>query len=187
MSKAIERLKRLDKIRKSPDVEGKISTYSSIVSHLTRLTRKDTPFNWSSDAHSSFMLLKHAFSSAPILVHFNPTFPTILETDSSDYAISGILSQPQPDGSLRPVTFHSRMMQPAERNYDIYDKELLAVVDCFRSWRSYLEGATQTTVIISDHRTLEYCTSPPPSSCPSVRLTGLSFSQGSTTSSVIAL
>jgi len=133
-----------------------IHQYSSIVSHLTRLTHKDTPFIWSSDAHSSFTLLKDTFSDAPILIHFNPTFPTILETDSSDYAISGILSQPQPDGSLRPVAFHSRTMQPAERNYDIYDKELLAVVDCFRSWRSYLEGAAQTTVVLSDHRTLEY-------------------------------
>src|SRR5882724_8197643 len=133
-----------------------IHQYSSIVSHLTRLTHKDTPFIWSSNAHSSFTLLKDTFSDAPILIHFNPTLPTILETDSSDYAISGILSQPQPDGSLRPVAFHSRTMQPAERNYDIYDKELLAVVDCFRSWRSYLEGAAQTTVVLSDHRTLEY-------------------------------
>jgi len=108
-----------------------IHQYSSIVSHLTCLTRKDTPFDWSSDTHASFMLLKHAFSSAPILVHFNPTFPTILKTDSSDYAISGILSQPQPDGSLHPVTFHSCTMQPVEQNYNIYDKELLAVVDCF--------------------------------------------------------
>src|SRR5882724_8359963 len=135
-----------------------IHQYSSIVSHLTRLTRKDTPFTWSSNAHSSFTLLKDAFSDAPILIHFNPTFPTILKTDSSNYAISGILSQPQPNGSLRPVTFHSRTMQAVERNYDIYKKELLAVVDCFRSWHSYLKGATQTTVVLSDHHTLEYFT-----------------------------
>ena len=108
-----------------------IHQYSSIVSPLTHLTHKDTPFVWSSNADSAFLLLKIAFSSAPILVHFNPTLPTILETNSSDYTISGILSQPQPDGSLHPVTFHSHTMQLAERNYNIYNKELLTVVDSF--------------------------------------------------------
>ena len=62
-----------------------------------------------------------------MLQHFNPEKEPVIETDSSDYAISGILSQYH-DKVLVPVAFMSRKMNPAERNYEIHDKELLAIV-----------------------------------------------------------
>ena len=70
--------------------------------------------------------LKVRVGSAPILKHFDPTLETILETDPSDYVVSGILSQRHPDpvkpdcrGSLHPVAFLSEKMSPAECNYGI--------------------------------------------------------------------
>ena len=59
---------------------------------------------------------------------------------------------------LHPVAFHSRTMQPAELNYEIYDKELLAIYDAFKHWRSYLEGAAHVILVMSDHKNLEYFT-----------------------------
>jgi hypothetical protein len=69
-----------------------IHRYSDIVVPLTRLTRKGTPWLFSDDCHSAFCLLKDAFTSAPILTHWVPDAPLIVETDASDYTISGIIS-----------------------------------------------------------------------------------------------
>lgn len=119
-----------------------IDEYSGIVVPLTRLTRKDTVFPWTGKCEEAFLKLKEAFSGAPVLAHFNPEFPIIVETDASDYAVSRIISQVDPaDNDICPIAFYSRTMAPAELNYEIYDKELLAIYAAFRQWRCYLEGA----------------------------------------------
>lgn len=82
-----------------------------------------------------------------------------METDASGHAIGAILSQKQSNGDLQPIAFYSRQMITAERNYSILDKELLAVVEAFREWRHYLQGAHQPTQVLTDHRNLEYFTS----------------------------
>ncbi|KAG5716608.1 hypothetical protein E4T56_gene16277 [Termitomyces sp. T112] len=106
-----------------------------------------------------FLLLKKAFTSAPVLHHFNPSLPIVLECDASDYAIAGILSQSNSEGKdLCPVAFYTRSMIPAELNYDIYDKELLAIVEAFRQWRAYLEGSPHCIQVYSDHNNLQYFT-----------------------------
>ena len=106
-----------------------IDAYSRIVRPLTNLTQKDTPFQWSPPQEAAFQQLKSAFQSAPVLAHFDPDHQIIIETDASDFAIGTILSQLQPaDNDIHPIAFHSRTMAPAERNYQIYDKELLAII-----------------------------------------------------------
>ena len=82
----------------------------------------------------------------------------IIETDASDFAIGAILSQRDEEGRLHPVAFHSRKFQPAEINYEIHDQELLAIVDAFKHWRRYCEGATNQVQVFSDHQNLEYFT-----------------------------
>ena len=72
-----------------------------------------------------------AFTTAPILQHFQPSQPPTIEADASDFALGCILSQPSANGDLHPICFYSRMFTPAELNYPIYDKELLAVVAAF--------------------------------------------------------
>ena len=105
-----------------------IANYSEIVVPMNRLTRKDTPFEWGSECQKAFEDLKQAFTTAPVLTHFDPANPIVIETDGSDYAIAAILSQITPsDNDLHPIAFHSRTMVPAELNYEIYDKELLAM------------------------------------------------------------
>ncbi len=66
-----------------------------------------------------------------------------METDASGHAIGGVLSQEQ-DGKWKPIAFLSRMMQPIERNYEIYDKELLAIVEALTKWKQYLLDASET-------------------------------------------
>jgi len=82
----------------------------------------------------------------------------LIETDASDFAIGAVLSQRDDEGRLHPVAFHSRKFQPAEINYEIHDKELLAIVDAFKHWRRYCEGATHQIQVFSDHQNLEYFT-----------------------------
>ena len=63
-----------------------------------------------------------------LLRHFNNKVHCVLETDASDFAIAGVLSQPDEEDVLRPIAFYSRKMIAAELNYEIYDKEMLAIV-----------------------------------------------------------
>ena len=133
-----------------------IQGYSDIVVPLTRLTRKGVPWNFSDDCRKSFLRLKDAFTSAPVLVHWAPDAPITVETDASDYAVAAILSITCPDNEIHPVAFHSRTLTGAELNYDTHDKELLAIFEAFTSWRHYLEGSALPIDVVTDHKNLEY-------------------------------
>jgi len=78
-----------------------------------------------------------------------------METDASDFAIGAVLLQ-QVKGRLHPVAFHSRKMDKAKINYEIHNKEMLAVVSAFKEWRRYLEGARFQIIMYTDHKNLEY-------------------------------
>ena len=133
-----------------------IYNYSNIVVPLTWLTRKDTPWNFSEECRCSFNALKVAFTTAPILTHYQPNAPLVVETDASDYAVAGILSTTCPDGEIRPVAFYSRMLTAPELNYDTHDKELLTIFEAFRSWQHYLEGPAHPINVVTDHKNLVY-------------------------------
>ena len=134
--------------------------FSNVAGPLTNLTRtKDkTPFIWTADCQRSFDNLKERFTTAPILSHYMPGEQVWVETDASDYVVAGILSQMR-DGMLKPVAFFSKKMTPQECNYDIYDKELLAIVKSFEEWKPELSSETdegQPVQVLSDHKNLEY-------------------------------
>ncbi|XP_075180996.1 uncharacterized protein LOC142251834 [Anomaloglossus baeobatrachus] len=134
-----------------------IRNFSEIVRPITLLTKKGQKFVWSTQAQEAFHRLKVCFTSAPILVHPNPALPFIVEVDASDYALGAILSQRTGDKSLlHPCAFFSRRLSPAERNYDIADKELLAIISAFKEWRHHLQGAAQQVIVLTDHRNLEF-------------------------------
>ena len=133
-----------------------IRNYSKKVLPLTQLTHKNQPFIWNSSAAEAFESLKHAFTSAPILIHANQDKPFILEADASDFALGSVLSQPNENGLLYPVAFHSRKFEAAEINYEIHDKELLAIVDSFEHWRHFLEGSPHQIIVYNDHKNLTY-------------------------------
>ena len=133
-----------------------VAGFSKLAQPLTRLMRKDTPWQWGEEEMASFKALKQAFTSAPILIMADLSKPFILECDSSDYATGAVLSQKLDNGEVHPVAFYSKSLNNAERNYDIYDKELLAVVRALGNWRHYLEGGQHSTDIITDHKNLLY-------------------------------
>jgi len=82
-----------------------------------------------------------------------------METDTSEHAIGGVLSQEQ-DGKWKPIAFLSRTMQPAERNYEIYDKELLEIIEALFKWRQYLLDTIEPFKIWMDHENLKYFQKP---------------------------
>lgn len=101
--------------------------------------------------------LKHRFSSAPVLIQPDPTLQFIVEVDASDTGVGAVLSQRSPpDSKLHPCAFFSRKLSPAERNYDVGNRELLAVVLALEEWRHWLEGADQPFIVWTDHRNLTY-------------------------------
>src|SRR5882672_6472984 len=99
---------------------------------MTKLTCKDIKWEWTDPVQAAFDSLKTAFTTAPILCYFDPSKLIILETDASDFAIGAIISQPDSEDKLHPIAFYSYKLQPAEINYEIYDKEILAIVNAFK-------------------------------------------------------
>ena len=103
----------------------------------------------------AFQGVKELFKIGRVLSHPDPAKPFHMECDSSGFAIGGELSQLDNNGVRRPVAFFSKSMQPAERNYEIHDRELLSIIQTFQQWRHYLEGARHTVSVASDHKNLE--------------------------------
>jgi hypothetical protein len=80
------------------------------------------------------LALKQAFTKAPILHHFDPEKPILVETLASDYVSAGIFSQHDKEGKVHPIAYFSKKHTPAECNYEIYDKELFAIIRTFEEW-----------------------------------------------------
>jgi len=133
-----------------------IFNYSDIVIPLTHLTRKNSLWNFDNDCRIAFNTLKQAFTSTPILMYWILDIQLVMETNASDYALAAILSIMTKDNEIHPVAFHSRTFSAPELNYDIHNKELLAIFEAFKIWRHYLEGSTLPIDVITDHKNLEY-------------------------------
>jgi hypothetical protein len=81
-----------------------------------------------------------------------------VETNASDYISAAVLSQYDDDGILHPVAFCSKKHSPAECNYEIYDKELMAIVCTFEEWRPELLSVVNPIHVLSDDKNLQYFT-----------------------------
>lgn len=114
---------------------------------------------WGKEQQDAFNNLKEHLCNPPILVIPNETGAFRVEADSSNYATGGVLLQEQ-DGKWKPVAYQSEALSPAERNYEIYDKEMLAIVNALKEWRQYLLGACHKFEIWSDHMNLIYFKAP---------------------------
>ncbi len=105
---------------------------------------KAKSLSWNPIATKAFNTLKKAFTSALLLVHPNPELPFIVEVDASTTGVGAVLSQQQgTPPRLHPCAFFSRKLSPAEKNYDIANRELLAIKLALEEWRHWLEGAAQ--------------------------------------------
>jgi len=117
-----------------------VKGYSKVVEPLTQLTRKGQPFKWEPKQQESFDGLKTSFTTAPILRRFDHDRDIVVETDASDFVSTAVLSQYDDEGTLHPVAFFSKKHSPAECNYEIHDKELMAIVQAFEEWRAELQS-----------------------------------------------
>ena len=116
------------------------------------MTKNDLDFHWLSDEQSAFNTLRMKITSAPILALPNNSKPFCIEADSSYFATGAVLSQQGSDNDKwHPVEFLSKSLSPVERNHEIYDKEILAIVRALEEWRHFVEGVEHQVEIWTDH------------------------------------
>ena len=135
-----------------------IKDFSKIAQLLHDLSKKGAPWVWDEAKKKAFEKLKSAFTTNPTLEFFDHNKKTVLETDASDWASGGILPQYDEQGKLHPVAYFSAKHSAQECNYEIYNKELLAIIKALEEWRPELQGAQQEFDIVTDHKNLEYFT-----------------------------
>jgi RNase H-like domain found in reverse transcriptase/Reverse transcriptase (RNA-dependent DNA polymerase)/Integrase zinc binding domain len=133
-----------------------IRDYGRVAAPLTQLTRKDQVFQFDQDCVRAFEQLRTALIHAPLLAHFDVDRHCLIETDASDMVVAAVFSQLGLDGEYHPVAYFSKSMAPAEMNYPIHDKEMLAIVRAFEHWRSELQGTGHPVEVLTDHKALEY-------------------------------
>jgi transposase InsO family protein len=131
-----------------------IPHFSTVVKPLNVLTEKNHVFEWKEPQQRAFDLLKSAIRSDVVLMIPQEGHSFRLESDASDYAAGAVLHQII-DGVARPIGFFSKTFVEAERNYMIYDKELLAIMLALDHWRHHLMGLNGFE-IWTDHKNLEY-------------------------------
>ena len=133
-----------------------IRGFSKIAKPLHDLAKKDFKFKWTTECQQAFENLKERVTETPVLLHYNPEKQSYVECDTSDWTTRGVLSQKDDEGVLHPVAFFSKTLNPAECNYEIYDKELLAIIRCFEAWKPELEDTENPIQVLTDHKALEY-------------------------------
>ena len=134
-----------------------VRNFSTTAAPLTALTKgKGSKVMWGTDAEGAFLELKLCFTSAPFLILPDPYKPFIVEVDASDVGVGAVLSQRGVDDRLHPCAYMSHRLTPAERGYDVRDRELLAVKIALEEWRHWLEGAQHQFLVLTDHKNLEY-------------------------------
>ena len=141
-----------------------IQNYSAVIRPMTDMLkgmqngRKTGPYEWTTAQHGAFDELKRRFSNQPLLTHYDPALPLLIETDASGFAIGAVLSQqriiPGMSAHWHPIAYYSRKMIPAETRYETHDGEMLAIVAAFKQWRHYLEGAQAPVTVKTDHESL---------------------------------
>jgi hypothetical protein len=143
-----------------------IKDYSKIARPLIDLTKKNLRFIWTEKQQLAFEHLKTLMCAKPVLRQpdYHKTFT--LSTDASGYGVGAVLAQegsPDPKSGkprMHPVAYYSSTFTPTERNYDVYERELLAVVKALKNWRPHLAATEQPITILTDHANLLYWKNP---------------------------
>jgi hypothetical protein len=140
--------------------------YSQIARPLIDLTRKATPFHWNVPQVKVFETMKTLMCSRPILCQPDYTKQFYLATDASAYGVGAILLQ---EGEINPhtnkptqhpIAYYSATFTPTERNYDIYERELLAVLKALQQWRPHVAATEIPVIVLMDHANLTFWKNP---------------------------
>ena len=135
-----------------------IHNFSHTARPLNELKGKKE-WKWEKQHQRAFEELKEKITSQLVLSLPRREGKFRVETDASGHAIGGVLFQEQ-DGKWKLIAFLSRTMQPAEQNYKIYDKELLAIVEALTKQRQYLLDTKESFEVWTDHENLKYFRKP---------------------------
>ncbi|KJZ68287.1 hypothetical protein HIM_12322 [Hirsutella minnesotensis 3608] len=132
-----------------------IENFAAVSEPLNNLTKKTSEWDWDASAQNAFNKLKELLITSPVLAMFHSDRETVLECDASGWAVGAVLAQRDEKGRLRPVGYFSRKFSVAEVNYDIHDKELLAIVAAMEHFSGELRSVDKF-IVISDHKNLQY-------------------------------
>ena len=143
-----------------------IQNYLKLARPLIDLTKKVTPFHWDEPQIKAFKHLKSLVCSKPILRQPDYIKQFLLSTDTSTYGMGAVLSQ---EGKInprthkpiqQPIAYYSATFNAAERNYNIYKRELLAVIKSLEHWRPHLATTSQPVKVLMNHANLTFKKSP---------------------------
>ena len=133
-----------------------ILSFSKIAKPLNELTCKDIPFVWENKHEATFNVLHNLVTSEPVLWQPRLDKPFKVEVDASGFALGGVLLQRQEDSKKHPIGYYSATLNEAQRNYDIYELELLAIAECLKHWRQYLAGSPHEIIVHCHGTDLEH-------------------------------
>ena len=134
--------------------------YSTIARPLIDLTKKAAEFCWEDTHERAFQMLIQGMSKQPILLQPDFDKQFVLQTDASTLGMGAVLLQEGTTKKLQPVKFFSATFTPTERNYNVYERELLAIMKALAHWRPYLGWTKEPFLIQTDHANLQYWKSP---------------------------
>ncbi|KAG5718365.1 hypothetical protein E4T56_gene8317 [Termitomyces sp. T112] len=124
---------------------------------LFNLTEKDVMWSWGPPEQTAFNTLKCTVTFRPVLLFPDNNSPFHIKANSSDFATGAVLSQQSlEDEKWYPVAFYSKSLNAVEQNYEIHDKEMLAIIWSFEEWQHFLEGVQHKFEVWTDHKNLEY-------------------------------
>ena len=144
-----------------------VPDYATIATPLTNLLHKSCTWTWGSEQEKAFATLKQRLLQAPVMIIPDVKQPFLLHTDASEVGIGATLSQTDSAGQLRLVSCMSRKLNPAEKNYPVHEKEMLALVNALEHWRHYLLGAQ--VQVRTDNSALRYLQKTPRPSARQIR------------------
>ena len=133
-----------------------IEGFATVARPLHDLVKKDKKWEWTEREEKAFTELKERFTKKLVLATPDIDKKMRMEVDASDYATGGVLSMECGDGLWKLVAFLSKSLNETERNYEIHDKEILAIIRGLEAWRHLLKGAQYKFEIWTDHKNLEY-------------------------------
>ena len=155
-----QQLKDVKQVRSTLGVLGYqrpfIKNFAAIARPLHNLTKKDTPFEWTQECTDALERLIQAVTSETVL--YQPDFAKQfeLEVDASLFSVGAVLFQRDEEGRQRPIFYFSQALNSAERNYDIWDREFLAIIQGLKHNRHLLVGSLHKVVVLTDHENLAH-------------------------------
>ncbi len=132
---------------------------------MNQLTQKDIEWTWGTREQQAFDNLRQRVTAEPVLKQPELDKPFELEVDASGFAVGTVLLQRGKDNKHHLIRYYSATLIEAERNYNIYDLELLAIVKALRNWRPFLAGSPHIITVHTDHANLQYWRQPHKISC----------------------